>query len=128
MATMDNREVKDYASVLALAEYQNEQYHGIQSRQGCQVCTGKNPCLFDLFADPGEHTNLAATNPQMVAMLQAKLATYSSYVTAPMDPAVLAKDYICEKDLRLVLCGVVWSFGQAFLRLASALQASLLEV
>ena len=101
---VDRREHEDVAKVSALAAFEDWQQHStdvLRARAGnCNVCTGAKPCLFDLFADPGEHVNLAAKNPQMVAMLKDKLATYKSYVGTPMDPAVLAKDYICEKDLR----------------------------
>lgn len=33
-----------------------------------------SPCLFDVFADPGEHNNLAGQMPDQVAKMQAKLA------------------------------------------------------
>merc|ERR1719253_424177 len=34
---------------------------------------GKTPCLFDVYADPGEHKNIAAENPDVVQRLWAKL-------------------------------------------------------
>jgi len=36
-----------------------------------QLCS---PCLFDVFADPGEHNNIAESLPGQVAKMQAKLA------------------------------------------------------
>lgn len=49
------------------------------------------PCLFDVVADPCEQDNLAATNPDMVAFLTAKVAAYNETAVPPerksIDPA-----------------------------------------
>ena len=48
---------------------------------GCAVCTAEFPCLFDLLADPGERTNVASENPEMVKLLQAQLRHVPPRVT-----------------------------------------------
>ena len=37
------------------------------------------PCLFDTSADPSEAANIATARPDLVARLQAQLATYGLY-------------------------------------------------
>jgi len=43
---------------------------------GCPVCNATLPCLYDLLADPGEHINVAASNPDVVARLTAAVASF----------------------------------------------------
>ena len=50
----------------------------------CFVCTGSNPCLFDLIADPGERTNLAHDNLAVVSVMRTKLAAFVAYVHGDM--------------------------------------------
>ena len=58
---------------------------------GCVVCNATLPCLFDLSTDPGETTNLAADNPELVAALVAKLDAFQPYGTFQMNASQLAQ-------------------------------------
>lgn len=65
--------------------------NGGGGRQSCHVCTPEAPCLFDVIADPGETTNVAKTNQDLVAELAAELATFKPYVlTMTLTPDNLA--------------------------------------
>lgn len=44
--------------------------NGGGGRQSCYVCTPEAPCLFEVFSDPGETTNIAAANPALVQQLR----------------------------------------------------------
>jgi arylsulfatase A-like enzyme len=58
---------------------------------------GTWPQLFNLTADPGETTNLAASLPAVVATLEARLAVVASSSVEPMvwDPPYQGADYAC---------------------------------
>lgn len=55
---------------------------------GCGNCT-KSPCLYDIAADIGEHNDVAAQNPDVVAnltaLLKAEQKTCVEMDTAPSD-------------------------------------------
>lgn len=46
----------------------------------CPVCSNSTPCLFDVYADPLEESNVAKQNPDIVAKLASMLASYVPYV------------------------------------------------
>jgi hypothetical protein len=66
---------------------------------GCMVCTQEYPCLFDLLSDQEERHNLASSNPDLVAKILAKQATFTAYFGKTMDPEKLA-NYDCPADVR----------------------------
>jgi len=51
-------------------------------------CTAKQPCLFDLEADPCEQHNLANEKPLMLAAMQARLAKYAAQTILPHEIGV----------------------------------------
>lgn len=65
----------------------------------CNVCTEKDPCLFDLIADPSERRNIAAANTEIVKRMSSQLATYSAYTDQSMNATQLA-NYDCVTDIR----------------------------
>ena len=65
--------------------------------------------LFDLKADPTEHSNLAASRSDIVRQLRAKLATHDSQMAKPLWPALL------EEPIRIdVPADAPWRAGQEF--------------
>jgi len=62
----------------------------------CSVCTAAEPCLFDLLADPQEREDIALSNPDVVATMQAALARALSWrINGTMNADVLANGYDC---------------------------------
>lgn len=49
-----------------------------------QACSPDDPCLFDIVADPGEHTNLAKSQPQVLQQMLAALQALDSEYHAPL--------------------------------------------
>ena len=47
-------------------------------------CTWAAPCVFDLEADPCEHTNLAPQQPWLLGALLGRLALYRAHATRPL--------------------------------------------
>ena len=54
-------------------------------------------CLFSLLEDEGEHTNLAASNPDIVSRLRAKIEASNKTVFAPHRPS---SKHACEVSLQ----------------------------
>lgn len=67
--------------------------------RGCLVCSPSDPCLFDLIADPEERQDVSKENPNIVAQMVAKLATYTAYIGQKMTPDEY-KPYECVTDIR----------------------------
>ncbi len=73
------------------------------------LCSSKcfflsGPCLYDVVADPTEHTDIAAHNPALVAQMQARLTLLEkSYFTNNDD---FSKTSICPADMgKVTPCG-----------------------
>ena len=54
--------------------------------------------LFNLAADPTEQNNLAAANPQQVAVLEGLLAAHNAEQIEPLWPSVLDGAQLIDKD------------------------------
>jgi len=54
-------------------------------------------CLFDVFADPGEHNDLVNTMPAKVAQMQSKLAELAK--TAYGNPSDMSQKAACQQQV-----------------------------
>ena len=54
--------------------------------------------VFNLAADPTEQNNLAAANPQQVAVLEGLLAAHNAEQIEPLWPSVLDGAQLIDKD------------------------------
>ena len=68
------------------------------ARAKCNVCTNAEPCLFDLYADPEERSDISKDHPELVKQLQAALSAAKNWTIDGKMNASALKAYECVTD------------------------------
>ena len=65
--------------------------YGSFGRHSCYACSPEQPCLYDVLQDEGETSNVASTNPAVVAEMKTMLESFAT----PYVPALSAAELAC---------------------------------